>query len=189
MKRLLVDLDDVLAIDHYLSRLNDFLGTNYTYNDINSYYVEDVLTKEQLIKYREYAKTHDVYNYAEIAKYSREALMELMIEYEIYICSSFYSEMDKKIFPYSLPAKCDFLMKNYPFLTSKNFMFLNDKSMLDVDVRIDDKLENLKGNGIKLLYSAYHNKDISDLTLRDENIIRVDNWIEIKNKLLKVKTK
>lgn len=183
MKRLLVDLDDVLALNAYLNMMNDYLGTNYTYEDINDYYVEKILTKEQLIKYRNYFKTYSVYDYAEIAPYSREVLMDLMLTHEIYICSSYHSELDNTIMPELIPKKCEFLMKNYPFLSSKNFIFANDKSMIDADIRIDDNLNNLT-SGIKMLYTAYHNKDISDIELKDKNIIRVNNWIDIKNKLL-----
>ena len=183
MKRLLVDLDDVLALNAYLNMMNDYLGTNYTYEDINDYYVERIMTKEQLTKYRKFFKTYSVYDYAEIAQYSREVLMDLMLEYEIYICSSYHSELDNTIMPELIPKKCEFLMKNYPFLSSKNFIFANDKSMIDADIRIDDNLNNLT-SGVKMLYTAYHNKDISDIRLRNENIIRVNNWIDIKNKLL-----
>ena len=37
-------------------------------------------------------------------------------------------------------------------------MFGSDKTTLSMDIKVDDKLENLKGAKEKLLYTAYHNK-------------------------------
>jgi 5'(3')-deoxyribonucleotidase len=189
MKKILIDLDDVLSVDGFLNMMNSFLNTNYTYNDINDYYVETLIPDEKMIEYRKFFNEHNVYNYSIPAPHSKEVLMNLMLEYEVYICSSYYSDFEKGILPNLIPKKCEFLMKNYPFLTASNFMFINDKSMIDVDIRIDDKIENLTGAGIKLLYTAYHNKDISNQELIEKNIIRVNDWLDIKDKLLIVKKK
>ena len=184
MKKILVDLDDVLSMDGYLNMMNDFLGTNYAYEDINDYYVENIMSEEKLKEYREFFKTHNVYDYSKPAPNSRKVLIKLMLEYEIYVCSSYHSELDNTILPDLIPKKCEFLQKNYPFLSSKNFIFTNDKSMLDVDIRIDDRLHNLEGSGIKLLYDAYHNKDIDNELLEQNEILRVNNWLDIEDKLL-----
>lgn len=185
---LLVDLDDVLALDGFLNIMNVFLGTNYAYQDINGYYVENVMTKEQLIEYRKFLKTHNVYDYAVVAPHSKEALRNLMLYYNILIGSSFNSELDNIILPELIPEKCEFLMRNYPFLPSKNFIFTNDKSIIKADIRIDDKLGNLT-SGIKLLYPAHHNKDISDIELSKKEIIRVNDWYNIEDILIKRKKK
>ena len=79
-------------------------------------------------------------------------------------------------------------MRNYPFLPSKNFIFTNDKSIIKADIRIDDKLGNLT-SGIKLLYPAHHNKDISDIELSKKEIIRVNDWYNIEDILIKRKKK
>ncbi len=184
MKKILVDLDDVLSIDAYLNMMNDILNKKFTYDDINDYYIENILTKEELIEYRKAFRKGNVYDYASVAERSKEVLMRLMLDYEIYICSSFYSELDKEIFPEMLKHKCDFVLKNYPYLDMKNFIFTNNKQMIDADIRIDDRIDNLKEGSINLLYTAYHNKDIDAEKLKEKNIIRVNNWSDIEDKLI-----
>lgn len=187
---LLVDLDDVIFLDGFLNLINKYLNTNYTYQDFNGYYAESLLTREQLIEYRKYFKEHNVYDYCTLAPHCKEVLMKLMLYYDIYIASKYYSDLDKRIFPELIPHKCEAIMKELPFIPQKNFIFINDKSLINAQVRIDDSIDNLKGSGLKLLYSAYHNKDISNIELNKKEIVRVNDWLEIENILLsKEKTK
>ncbi len=65
-----------------------------------------------------------------------------------------------------------------------NYVFLGNKSILGCDIKIDEKLENLENAKIKLLYTAYHNKNLSDNVLNEKGIIRVDNWNDIEKILL-----
>lgn len=185
MKKILVDLDDVLSMDAFINMVNVFANEKYTYNDISDYYIESVLPEEKLNDFYQFFRNNNLYEYSNVAQNSKEVLMKLMLEYEIYICSSYYSELGNEIFPDMISKKCDFLMKNYPFLSSKNFIFCNDKSMIDADVRIDDRVDNLTGEGIKLLFTAYHNKDLTEKQLSELNIIRVDNWLDIEKILNK----
>ena len=176
MKKIMVDLDDVLALDGYLNMMNSFLKTDYKYEDIKGYYVEELLDINQLKAYREFFNNNNVYDYAKVAVDSQKVLMDLMSEYEIYICSSYYSDIDHIIMPELIPKKCEFLKRNYPFLTSKNFIFTNDKSMINADVKIDDSINNLTNADIKLLYTAYHNKDLPKLELISKQIVRMNDW-------------
>ncbi len=192
MKKIVIDLDDVLALDGYLNMMNSFVNGNYKYEDADGYYVEEVLDKEELKRYREFFKNNNVYDYATVAPYSKEVLMKLMLEYEIYICSSYYSEIDSIIMPELIPKKCEFLKKNYPFISSKNYIFTNDKSMVEADIKIDDVISNLNNSNIKLLYSAYHNRNVSNMDLASKNIVRINNWLGVENILLskqKIKSK
>lgn len=179
MEKLIVDLDDVLALDGYLNMMNAFCNSNYKYEDAKSYYVEELLDEKTLQAYREFFKNNNVYDYAKVAPNSKEVLMKLMLEYEIYICSSYYSDIDHIIMPELIPKKCEFLKQNYPYIPSKNFIFTNDKSMIEADIKIDDVVHNLDNGKIKLLYSAYHNKDVSI-----NDITRVNDWEEIEDILI-----
>ena len=49
---------------------------------------------------------------------------------------------------------------------------------------IDDRISNLEGARTKLLFTAYHNKNISNTDLSQDGIIRVNNWYDIENILL-----
>ena len=80
--------------------------------------------------------------------------------------------------------KYDFLIKNFPFLDPMNFVFVGNKSILKSDIKIDDKIENLVNGDIKILFTAYHNKNISDEELKNQGIIRAKDWLDIKKILL-----
>ena len=61
-----------------------------------------------------------------------------------------------------------------------NYIFINNKSLLNCDIKIDDRLDNLQNAKIKLLFTAYHNKGLDDEYLHSLGVIRVNNWLEIK---------
>ena len=184
MEKIIIDLDDVLAIDGYLNMMNAFCNSNYKYEDAKGYYVEELLDEETLKAYREFFKHNNVYDYSTVAKDSKEVLMNLMLEYDIYICSSYYSDIDNIIMPELIPKKCEFLKRNYPYIPSKNFIFTNDKSMIEADVKIDDVVHNLDNGEIKLLYNAYHNSKIDNNELNEKEILRVNDWKEIEDILI-----
>ena len=80
--------------------------------------------------------------------------------------------------------KFDFLKNNFPFIDPSRFTFQSNKSLLNCDIKIDDIVRNLKNAEMKILYTAYHNKNISDEELKLKNIIRANNWKDIEKILL-----
>lgn len=72
-----------------------------------------------------------------------------------------------------------------PFIDPKRFIFLSDKELVDADIRIDDSVDKLKGKAeIKLLFTAYHNKNITADELKEKKLTRVNSWKEIEKILL-----
>lgn len=186
MKKAIIDLDDVLALDAFLNALNDFNNSNFTYDDVKGYYVESLIKEEKIAEFRKFMRETNIYKYARVAPNSKEVLMQMMLEgYDIYPTSKYYSDIDQIIIPELLPYKCEFLQRNYPFIPTKNYIFINDKLMMDADLRIDDSINNLNSEGINLLFSAYHNKNITSEELENKQILRVNDWEDIGNKVLK----
>ena len=186
MRTLLVDIDEVLCQSTFLDEINKFLGTSYELDYFTEYYIDDILgSDENKEKFYKTIKNKDLYKNARIYDGAYEALKELSKEYEIYICSAcvmFCMPRESGIY---FKHKYDFLIKNFPFLNPDNFIFTGAKNIFKADVQIDDRLKNLRGEiGTKLLFTAYHNKTISDEELKENKIIRVNNWQEIKNLLL-----
>ena len=70
------------------------------------------------------------------------------------------------------------------FIPPHNYIFTADKSIINCDIKIDDKIKNIEGAKTKLLFTAWHNKELTDEDLKLENIIRVNNWKEIEEILL-----
>ena len=50
MKRLLIDMDDVICENGFIRKINEFLGTYYKSEDANSYYVNDLIPKDKISK-------------------------------------------------------------------------------------------------------------------------------------------
>ena len=103
-------------------------------------------------------------------------MKKLSKKYELYIVTAYIFKDDKWKSAEHLKNKFNYLMKTFPFIKPEQYIFTSSKEIINCDVRIDDKTSNLKGNSeTKLLFSAYHNKDISNKKLEKENIIRVNN--------------
>lgn len=186
MKKIMIDLDDTIVEGGYLDVLNKYLGTSYTYADVEDYYVESLLPEGKLDEYLDYFyKNENVYNYTKTKDKAIEVIEKLSKKYEIYICSAY---IDKRV-----PEKCgvitlnkhQWLVKNLPFLNPKNFIFTSRKDLVDCDIKIDDKVSNLKGHGkLKLLMNGYHNQKFTSEELKQKGIKRVSNWEEIEKILL-----
>lgn len=185
MKRILVDMDDVICVHGFINIVNDFLGTNYTEDAANSYYINDLVPKAKMKDWIEFFKKRNVYDYMELNKDVQEVLKKLNDKYEIYIVTAYIFRDDPSISGNQLKNKFDYLKKYLPFINPENFIFLSDKSLINADVRIDDNIQKLEGvSELKLLYTAYHNKDITEEELKKQSIKRVNNWKEIEKILL-----
>lgn len=182
----MIDLDDTIVQGGYLEVLNEYMGTNYTYQDTEDYFVESLLPPEKVDEYLEYFYNNiNVYDYVTIKPRAIEVIEKLSKRYEIYICSAY---LDKRVPEKSgviTNTKHMYLMKILPFLNPKNFIFTSRKDLIDCDIKIDDKVSNLKGLGkLKLLMDGYHNQKYTEKELKQKGIRRVKNWDEIEKILL-----
>lgn len=185
MKRLVIDLDDVITnCDGWFYVLNKFLGTNYTENDIKTYYIQDLVPDNKKKEYTQFFINYNTYDHCKLNDDCTEVLKELNEKYDVYICSAYIFRDDVMYSADALKYKFEFLMDRFPFMDPNKFIFLTNKSIIDCDIRIDDKINNLDNAELKLLYTAYHNKDISDEELEKQGIKRVNGWKEIKEILL-----
>ncbi len=103
---------------------------------------------------------------------SQKVLKELSEKNEIYIASAAMQ------FPNSLKEKSDWLDQYFPFIPWKKRILCGDKHILHGDVLIDDRSYNLETfKGRPLLFTSPHN-------ITKNEFERVNNWIEIAEKLL-----
>ncbi|MCI8545080.1 MAG: hypothetical protein HFH09_02480 [Bacilli bacterium] len=186
MKTIMVDMDEVLCIGGHLGIVNKFLNTSYKVEDLPGYYTEDMLPKERLQEYYQFFKTENPYQYAEIIPDAREVLEKLSKKYQLLICTAYYSDVYDMEQSHCLIDKYKWLQQNFPFISPYQYIFINDKSLLNCDIKIDDRLSNLKGYGEqKYLFDSYHNQEICDEELEKEGVIRVSGWKELETILLK----
>lgn len=74
---------------------------------------------------------------------------------------------------------------NLPFIPPQNYIFTSNKEIINCEIKIDDKLSNLAGTAeTKLLFDAYHNKNITDEELKQKGAVRVNGWEDIEKMLL-----
>lgn len=182
-KKLMIDLDDVICTSGFLKLLNIYLNSNYTIYDFNGFYMQDIVPdKDEFFKW---FMNQNVYDYCELNEGCYEVLEELNREYELYIVTDYvWPEIDTKC-GYVVEQKFNYLQKELPFIKSKQYMFLSNKSVLNMDIKLDDRIKNLEGASEKLLFSAYHNLNYSSLELEGMGIERMNNWYDVRKRLLK----
>ena len=71
------------------------------------------------------------------------------------------------------------LFKYFPFIPYQNIIISSKKQMISGDILIDDGVHNLGGNYMGMLFTANHNKSVTDEELMKLNAVRVDNWKEV----------
>ncbi|MDD3392656.1 MAG: hypothetical protein PHE54_03875 [Bacilli bacterium] len=179
--RIIVDLDDVICDCGMLYVVNKFLNTNYDINDITRYYVQDLIPEDKMEDFMTFFFDNNMYELVKINDDAKEVLKYLNDTYEVYICSAYVVKDDVSRSGILTLRKHNFLYQNFSFINPNHYIFTSSKDIISADVRIDDKLSNLKGEAkLKLLYTAYHNKELSDKELQKESVVRVNNWLEIK---------
>lgn len=183
MQTIMVDMDNVITQGSFSTILEDYLGYKPDYSAVKGYYVQDILgdKKEDFFKY---FVTRNLYENATLLPDCYNVLKKLNNYYKIYICTDY---IWREVISYAgdnLKNKYEFLYKELDFIDPQNFIFVCDKSIINCDIKIDDRPHNLKGAKKKILFTAYHNKEMTEEDLRKDNLIRANNWLDIENILL-----
>lgn len=185
MKKLMIDMDDVICGGGFLKMINEFLNSNYTENDIKSYYIQDIIPKDRMEEWKKYFENKNVYEYTFLLPDAYETMKKLSKKYELYIVTAYVFRDDETKSAGLLKNKFNYLIKEFPFIRPQQYIFTSNKEIINCEIKIDDKESNLSGNAeTKLLFTSYHNKNITDEDLKKNNIIRVNNWKDIEKILL-----
>lgn len=184
MKTLMIDLDDTIVSGGYLDIINEYLNKNHTTDDVDGYYFEDLLPDGITDDYVKYFYSKNVYHYVKIFDKAKEVIERLSKKYDICICSAYVFPNGLEDSYIHLGNKYQYLMKEFPFLNPKNFIFTSRKDLVKCDIKIDDRIDNLKGDCEKILFTAYHNKNVKEEELAKLGIKRIDSWEEIEKYLL-----
>ena len=181
----MIDMDDVICGGGFLKLVNDFLGTDYKETDIQTYYIQDLIPKEKMQEWAKFFAQKNIYNYTQILPNAYNVMEQLNKKYELYITTAYIFRDDKEKSSKLLKNKFDYLIKNFPFIQPEQYIFTSNKEIVECQIKIDDKPANLEGDAeLKLLFTAYHNKNIPNEELQKNNLIRVNNWNEIGKILL-----
>lgn len=181
MKKIMIDMDDVICDGGFLSLVNQFLDTNYKIDDVKTYYIQDLIPKERYQEWSEFFNTKNVYDYCEFLPNAYEVMEKLSKEYELYIVTAYIFRDNEEYSANNLKNKFEYLYENIPFIKPENYIFTSNKEIINCEIKIDDKLSNLEGNAeTKMLFTAYHNKNITDEELKQNGAIRVNGWKNIE---------
>ena len=184
-KRLMIDMDDVICNGGFLYLVNKFTNKEYTLDDFEKYYMQDIIPETKHDEWITFFADNSMYERACFIGSAFDTIKKLNEKYEIFIVTAYIIKNGIHISGGVLRDKFNWLQKNLPFINPSNYVFTDNKTVIDCDIRIDDKLSNLTGNAeIKLLFTAYHNKKLTNEELAKENIKRIHSWEEIAEILL-----
>lgn len=186
MKKIMIDLDETICSPSYLKEVNKYLNTNYKYEDIKTYFVEDIIEEDKKQDFLDYFYQNvNVYDEAMILPDALGVIEKLSHFYEIYIVSAFVDKRRIKESSIMAKYKYEWILKNMPFIDPKKIILTGSKDIIMCDIKIDDKVSNLKGYGkTKLLMDQLHNQKYSFEELTNLNIKRVYDWQQVESILL-----
>ena len=182
MKTIMVDMDDVITIGNFNKFLEEFLGRKID-TDNNKYKYRQEAIKGRENEFRLIYQYRNLYANVPLLDGCYEVLRKLNEKYDVYIVTAYIWGQDIINAEENLKNKFIYLKENLPFISSQKYIFTQDKKILDFDIKIDDRIYNLEGAKIKLLFTAWHNKNISSKELESKGIIRVDSWYDIEKVL------
>ncbi len=180
-KTLLLDVDEVICFGGFLEAVNEFLGTKYVIDDFTNYYIDEAaIPKERMDEFNEFIRHRDMYKNPHILPNAIEVIKKLSEKYDIYILSSCVNPFDIEGSGNLFMVKYNFLRKLLPFISPKNFILTSAKHLFKADVQIDDVIANFSDDvDLKILFTSYHNKNITEEELKKAGVIRAGNdWRE-----------
>lgn len=181
MKTLMVDMDNVITDGVFKEYIEEFYGKKLDLEEIKAYTYVQEATKENSREFCEFVKEKDFYFNAPLFEGCYEALEKLNKKFDLYIVTSYLWNEMIDLSGNNLKNKYYYLKEKLPFIGPEKYIFSTTKKLINFDIRIDDRLDNLVGAETKLLFSAWHNRDIGCEELKRENVIRVDSWFDVLN--------
>ena len=174
MKRIAIDMDDVLADTtvKIIHTINSLLDKNYSYEELMSEKLAREQFREDYLANNSFLWQPGFFLDVPIKAKAIEIVEKLSEKYEIFIVSAATE------FPESLKEKLIWMKQHFPFISWTHIVFCGHKYMIQADYLIDDHEKNLKTFiGAPLLFTAPHNLHIHEYQ-------RVDTWDAVANLLL-----
>lgn len=174
-----IDLDDTInnLVDVWLEKYNEDYNDNVKIEDIKTWDIGDY-TKAGKDFYK-YLGDGETFKNLSIKDGAANIVEKLCQQYKVYIVTA-NASYNKGV----CDDKVNFIKKFMPFFPIKNIIFINNKSLLDLDVLIDDGLHNFEGfKGKKIVFDrpwnqVYNSKYDWRMEMWDENILTAIKLIE-----------
>jgi 5'-nucleotidase len=173
MKRLIVDMDDVMAdaTGQFINYYEKEFGVHIDRAVLNGKGEgEGFPANHGTIA--EFPYRENFFRTMEVNDQCREVMDMLNRTYDVFVVSAAVE------FPQSLPEKLAWLQQHFPFLSWKQFVFCGSKRVVHGDYMIDDLPRNLESfTGEKFLFTAPHNIHLNHYK-------RLNNWQEVGDHFL-----
>ena len=182
MSVILIDVDDVVCENHFVPVVNEYLGKNYKEEDFGNVKIELELFPDTDSRYKfyDYYVSVDSYDGIELKPGAGEVLEKLIKNNRVILVTSGCHYENSLAMGRQFGDKWRFLLNKLPFFPPQNIIFANQKDLIKGDIIVEDRVENMKGEyEKKILFTAFHNKNITDEELSQKNIIRVDDWHQL----------
>lgn len=183
MLKIAIDFDDTLfpTMERVLELYNKRHNTNIEVSNITAYSLYENFSTDIADELIELFVNKDVYNNLQPYKGSVRAIKTLVEHgHEVYIATS----TDVR----NMEWKEDLIQKHFPFIPKNNLIRIHNKALLNVDVLIEDKLENLiQTFADRICFSQPWN--IDDSADYAYNIYRIRYWSEINNTINTIERK
>ena len=175
MLKIAFDFDGVLfpTMERVVELYNKRHNVSIDMSQITMYNLHDNFPADVADELIEFFVDKEVYDNLQPYKGAIRAIKTLVEQgHEIYIATS----TDVR----NMEWKEELLQKNFPFIPKKNLIRIHNKALLNVDVIVDDKLDNLKSTfADRICFDQPWNRDESADFAYD--IYRINHWGEIIN--------
>ena len=164
-----VDMDEVIAdsFAKHLSIYNQRTGRNLTPELVASKGLRSLIPQDRWEEFAGIPHEDGFFADLELIEGSREALLELSRNHDIYIASAAMEV------PSSFAGKFEWLQKHFAFIPTSQIVFCGDKNVVNADVLVDDRSRHFKEfRGTGILFTAPHN------AAETENL-RANNWNDV----------
>lgn len=183
MLRIAIDFDETLfpTLEKVVEIYNKYHNTHIEMSQITTYNLHDSLSADVADEIIELFVDKRVYDSLQPYKGAVRAVKSLVEQgHEVYIATS----TDVR----NMEWKEQLLQKYFPFIPKKNLIRIHNKALLNVDVLIEDKLENLiKTFADRVCFDQPWNLDeCADFSY---SIYRIHNWGEINNIIQSIERK
>lgn len=183
MLRIAIDFDETLfpTLNKVVEVYNMRHDVDIELSQITTYNLHDSLPPEVADELLELFVYKSVYDSLQPYKGAVRAVKALAEQgHEIYVATS----TDVR----NMEWKEELLQKHFPFIPKKNLIRIHNKSLLNVDVIVDDKLDNLKSTfADRICFDQPWNRDGSADFAYD--IYRIHHWGEINNIIQSIERK
>ena len=173
MLKIAIDFDSTLfpSMERVLEVYNKRHSTSLDMSQITMYNLHDVFPSDVADELIELFVDKETYSSLQPYKGATRAVKTLAEHgNEIYIATS----TDVR----NMEWKEELLQKHFPFIPKKNLIRIHNKSLLNVDVLIEDKLSNLKGTfAERVCFDQLWNRD--DSVDYAYGIYRFNNWSDL----------